>query len=182
MSDNDDDKKPSRAGSIARSLLKPVAPWRSPMRTIGTSGIVDDGTKIFRNFTVSKRLCPSCGTPVTLAHSGDSNIEDDRQFVCGNCGWTQPISEAIAEAKEGLDGYRIAERQLLVAGLGIFATFTVLAIWGGSFFTFFGGAVVAFSLLSFALFYRYRYWQAESGSLFQSKAPIWRWLRDEISR
>ena len=178
----------STRSKILRSIFVPVAPWRSPMRTLSGNSAVQEASALSTGLKEARRLCPECGDRLQIENvvptdeNGVVQGEAYRALICNSCGHSESIEEAIEGAKKSQLGMKIAERQLFVFGAGIFVVFAVVSFFNRSIFTFVGGAVMGFTLLAAALFYRYRAWQSETGNLFLDKAPVKAWIKDELSK
>lgn len=131
--------------------------------------------------------CPKDGTPMTLATQVE--YEPDglplpatpvRAFECPKCGGLIHVADLISDAQGQLDYLKKQERQYIIYGLVMALIFGIISFLNKNHLTFIGGMTLAFILVSLSLVYRYRYWQVVKRRLFEGKAPILDWLRDEF--
>jgi len=177
----------STAGKIFRSALTPTAPWRSPMRTIEGSGVLFGKNGLLRSgIKQARRTCSQCSSPMrleTVIPTNDNGVvtgEPQRVLACTKCENVEDVTAIMDASIQSMPALKSAETQFYLFGAIIFAVFGVISFFNGSLFTFLGGAVVAFLLIATALFYRYRYWQAKNGRMFEDRPPIKDWLREEM--
>lgn len=177
----------STASKIFRSAFTPTAPWRSPIRTIEGSGVLFGKNGLLRSgIKQARRTCSRCSSRMqleTIIPTNDNGVvtgEPQRVLACTNCDNVEDVTEIMDASTKSMPTLKSAETQFYLFGALIFGVFGVISFFNGSLFTFLGGAVVAFLLIATALFYRYRYWQAKNGRMFEDRPPIKDWLRDEM--
>jgi hypothetical protein len=162
---------------------RPRVKLRSDLRADEQFRSLRDGMRIHH-------ACPHDGAAMQLqdVFPTDENgeisqgTEPMRALVCPECSFTVPVAVLAEKLRREAEPLKRAERQFTLFGFGLLALFGVIALVNGNVLTIVGALLLSLTLFLKALFYRYRYWQAETGQMFLDRPPISAWLRDEFSK
>lgn len=155
-------------------------PWENitPQRDDGLR--VSDELRALRvGLSEKEQLCPVDGKQLELITIIDEREGTSQRALACDCGWQMPVDDVIQNVQKELIGVKNAERQFMTYGLLMVIVFGGISLLNGSLITFLGGAILGLALIIRSIFFRYRGWQMQNERMFEEKAPIMDWLRNE---
>lgn len=183
-----DDEKDARSEKKKGGRVWNALPRRPRLFKKSPLSAREEANKFSRGLRDVHHNCPHDGAamqlmevyPTTKSGDVEQGAEPYRALVCPECSFTVPVSVLIDRLRRDAQPLKNAEKQFTIFAFVIVALAAAISMVNGNLLTFLGALVLALTLLVKALFYRYRYWQAERGRLFESESPFRDWLREEM--
>lgn len=188
----EDDKRSETGRQSTASIL---FPWRkvkglNPRRLFQSriSGQRDIGSSFsFALSALKKRpssVCPSCHAPSSVKLiEAITNDSGDTTYIlgCDHCDYIENLEMKIEAVTKTIDDLRTGERRFLIAAVCAVGFGFAYYFFTGYILTLVGSVFIAAILLINAMTFRYRVWQLVHKRLYQNKAPMREWLKQEFS-
>lgn len=136
----------------------------------------------------TKHLCPHDQTPMILDDVFPTDAqgqipagsEPERVLVCPSCSFTVPVTALKERLKQEAAPFKRSERMFFLFGVVLFVLLGGISLLNQNIYTMLGGLLFTLMLFMNAGFYRYRYWQIQNLRLFEEKAPVGEFFREEL--